>query len=76
MASSSGATLHDLRQEDKLKIGNLLRELARAQRQGQQANLERTQYAERLKQMRSQNHLIVQASRANTRVFGVWGGVG
>jgi RNA polymerase-interacting CarD/CdnL/TRCF family regulator len=56
----AGATLHDLRNEDKLKIGNLLRELARAQREGQQATRERSQYAERLNQMRSQNNLIVQ----------------
>ena len=31
------ASLTDLRVEDKLKIGNMLKELAKAQRQGQQA---------------------------------------
>jgi hypothetical protein len=61
---TAGATLHDLRNEDKLKIGNLLRELARTQREGQQATRERSQYAERLNQMRSQNNLIVQVCGA------------
>jgi len=60
MATAAGASLNELREEDKLKIGNLLRELARAQRDGQQATRERGQYAARLQQMRSQNDLIVQ----------------
>ena len=59
--ATGGATLKDLRSEDKLKIGNLLRELARAQREGQQATRERSQIAARLQAMRSQNDLIVQA---------------
>ncbi|EOD21453.1 hypothetical protein EMIHUDRAFT_255263 [Emiliania huxleyi CCMP1516] len=59
--ATGGATLKDLRSEDKLKIGNLLRELARAQREGQQATRERSQIAARLQAMRSQNDLIEAA---------------
>ena len=75
MAAETGnATLSDLRNEDKLKIGNLLRELARAQREGQQATQERSQYAARLRQMRSQNDLIVQVRESAGRSDGRAGG--
>ena len=54
------ATLTDLRKEDKLKIGNLLRELAQAQRDGQDASKERSQFNSRLQHLRSHNEHIIQ----------------
>ena len=46
--------------EEKLKIGNMLRELARAQRQGQQAARERQEYQARLSKLRGQNENIIR----------------
>ena len=59
-ASSPGASLSELRADEKLKIGNLLRELARAQREGNQASSERREYAARLQKLRAQNDSIIQ----------------
>ena len=59
-AAVPSATLTDLRPEDKAKVGNLLRELARAQRDGQQASAERAEYQQKLRTLRSQNTEIVQ----------------
>ena len=58
--SSPGASLSELRADEKLKIGNLLRELARAQREGNQASSERREYAARLQKLRAQNDSIIQ----------------
>ena len=58
------AALTDLRPEDKAKVGNLLRALARAQRDGQQANAERQEYQDRLRSLRTQNSEIVQETVA------------
>ena len=55
-----GASLSELRADEKLKIGNLLRELARAQREGNQASSERREYAARLQKLRAQNDSIIQ----------------
>ena len=47
-------------EDEKLKIGNLLRELARSQREAQQASNDRQEYATRLQRMRVQNDSIIQ----------------
>ena len=62
--TSMSAALTDLRPEDKAKVGNLLRALARAQRDGQQANAERQEYQDRLRSLRTQNSEIVQETVA------------
>jgi len=46
--------------DEKMKIGNLLRELARSQREAQQASQERQEYASRLQRMRTQNQSIIE----------------
>ena len=56
------ASLTDLRVEDKLKIGNMLKELAKAQREGQQAARERQEYQSRLNKLRGQNETIIKVS--------------
>ena len=58
--ATQGASLTDLREDEKLKIGNLLRELARSQREAQQASNDRQEYATRLQRMRVQNDSIIQ----------------
>ena len=58
--ATQGASLTDLREDEKLKIGNLLRELARSQREAQQASNDRQEYASRLQRMRVQNDSIIQ----------------
>lgn len=63
-AGEGGATLKDLRAEEKLKIGNMLRELAKAQREGVQAKNERETYQERLLKLRTQNEGIIQVQSA------------
>ena len=60
MSTTSGALLTDLAGSEKAKVGNLLRELARAQRAGSQASKERNEYQDRLKKLREQNGEIVQ----------------
>tara|TARA_B110001452_G_scaffold103289_1_gene85715 strand:+ start:350 stop:544 length:195 start_codon:yes stop_codon:yes gene_type:complete len=55
-----GAAITDLRMDEKMKIGNLLRELARSQREAQQASQERQEYASRLQRMRTQNQSIIE----------------
>ena len=64
VAATEGASLTDLREDEKLKIGNLLRELARSQREAQQATNDRQEYASRLQRMRLQNDSIIQVSSA------------
>ena len=55
-----GASIADLKSEDKEKINNLLRELVRARKHGEQASMERTEYQQRLLNLRSQNSEIIQ----------------
>lgn len=59
-ATEEGAAITDLRMDEKMKIGNLLRELARSQREAQQASQERQEYATRLQRMRTQNQSIIE----------------
>ncbi|KAL1507713.1 hypothetical protein AB1Y20_007326 [Prymnesium parvum] len=54
------ASLQDLREEERLKIGNVLRELAKAQREGNQAARERQEYLVRLNSLRGQNDSIIK----------------
>ena len=54
------ASLADLQPADKAKVSNLLRELARAQRDGKQASDARDEYQSRLQKLRAQNNTIVQ----------------
>ena len=58
------AALTDLRVEDKLKIGNMLKELAKARREGQQAARERQEYQSRLHKLRGQNDSIIKVQCA------------
>ena len=60
--ANEGPTLADLCPNDKAKVGNLLRKLARAQRDGQTASAERQEYRDRLLKLRSQNNEIVQVT--------------
>ena len=53
------ASLADLKAEDKEKVGNLLRELARSQRDSHQAAAERQDYQARLQKLRSQNAEVI-----------------
>ena len=62
MVSCGEASLTDLKLEEKLKIGTVLRELARAQRQGQLAARERQEYQARLSNLRGQNEIIIKVS--------------
>ena len=59
-AAPEGASLEQLRPQDKEKVGNLLRELARAQRTQQQEAADKEEYHNRLVKLRSQNHEIIQ----------------
>ena len=59
-AEERGPRLTDLAPADKAKVGNLLRELAKAQRASQQAHKERNEFSDRLKQLRDKNNEIVQ----------------
>ena len=65
--ADGGATLADLCPNDKAKVGNLLRELARAQRDGQSASAERQEYRDKLLKLRSQNSEIIQVICATVR---------
>ena len=71
MASApDGAAITDLRMDEKMKIGNLLRELARSQREAQQASQERQEYASRLQRMRTQH--CPALNQGSAKVIGVW----
>ena len=59
-ATGHMATLADLRDEEKAKISNLLRELVRAKREGASATAERREYQSKLLNLRSQNSQIIQ----------------
>ena len=59
----------DLPDDEKCKIGNLLRELARSQREAQQAANDEQEYAKRLQRMRMQNDSIIQVRAHRPRAL-------
>ena len=63
------ATVEDLPDDEKCKIGNLLRELARSQREAQQAANDKQEYAKRLQRMRMQNDSIIQVRAHRPRAL-------